>query len=144
MFHASYGRPGQARPGQPECERSDSERPCPCPTAAAAAAAARRSAGGNSCVDGSVTGSLDNLHLVGWLELVLHLLNAKLFRVANEKLMARLDIQMRLLALDYGVHLEMPFQGRNQPVLLSRSFPVSLPLFSSFPCCRTNVHFGCY
>lgn len=77
-------------------------------------------------------GSLDNLHLVGWLELVLHLLNAKLFRVANEKLMARLDIQMRLLALDYGVHLEMPFQGRNQPVLLSRSLPVSLSLSASF------------
>lgn len=71
---------------------------------------------------------MDNLHLVGWLELVLHLLNAKLFRVANEKLMARLDIQMRLLALDYGVHLEMPFQGRNQLVLLFRSLPVSLPL----------------
>lgn len=62
---------------------------------------------------------------------MLHLLNAKLFRVANEKLMARLDIQMRLLALDYGVHLEMPFQGRNELVLLSRSLSLFLSLSPS-------------
>jgi len=30
----------------------------------------------------------------------------------NEKLMARLNIQMRLLALDYGLHLEMPVARR--------------------------------
>lgn len=63
---------------------------------------------------------------------MLHLLNAKLFRVANEKLMARLDIQMRLLALDYGVHLEMPFQGRNELVLLSRSLSLSFSFTLSF------------
>lgn len=54
----------QARPGQPECERSDSERPCPCPTAAAAA---RRSAGGNSRVDGSLTGPLVRWTISIWL-----------------------------------------------------------------------------
>lgn len=64
-----------------------------------------------------------------------------LFRVANEKLMARLDIQMRLLALDYGVHLEMPFQGRNQLVLLSRSLPVSLS-FHNFPVAELTCTLG--
>lgn len=108
---------------------SDSECPCPrsrpSPTATGRSQAGKKTEGerdgySEATGDGSLTGRRVHWTISIWSDRLCPsclpaFAQCKIFRVANEKLMARLDIQMRLLALDYGVHLEMPYHGHVLP-----------------------------